>query len=52
MQNPYKFIMLILLAAFIAANLTACGRYSQPYPVKGSGFPHSYPHEQEQLNGR
>lgn len=47
MQNIYRIFMLALLAAFLVTNLTACGRYSKPYPVEGSGFPHSYPPTQE-----
>lgn len=43
MQNPYKIFLLLLMAAFVMTNLTACGRYSKPQPVAGSGFPHSYP---------
>ena len=47
MQNLYKIFMLLLLAAFIATGLSACGRYSKSQPVPGSGFPHDYPHAQE-----
>ena len=46
MKNICKVLLLSLLL-FIAASLTACGRYSAPYPVEGSGFPHNYPHGQE-----
>lgn len=51
MQNPYKIFVLLLLTAFMLTSLTACGRYSSPYPVEGSGFPHSYPRGQENLDG-
>lgn len=47
MQNLWKIFVLFLFAAFITTSLTACGRYSRPHPVEGSGFPHSYPRVQE-----
>jgi len=47
MENLYKIFLLISLVAFILTSITACGRFSEPYPVEGSGFPHSYPRTQE-----
>ncbi|MBR3677186.1 MAG: hypothetical protein IKN71_08650 [Alphaproteobacteria bacterium] len=47
MKNICKMFMLSLLLTFITLTITSCGRYSKPYPVEGSGFPHQYPNEQE-----
>lgn len=47
MKNIYKMFALFMLLTFVALTLSACGRYSKPYPVEGSGFPHQYPKGQE-----
>jgi hypothetical protein len=40
-----KIQKIILVACLLisALGVTACGRYSEPYPQPGSGFPHNYP---------
>ena len=39
-------IIVFLFAITITLNLCACGRYSEPMPIKGSGYPHTYPQQQ------
>lgn len=44
MTNIRKIIL--FAAAFVVLfSISACGRYSAPSPVEGSGYPHTYPHE-------
>ena len=38
-----KFCLFLVLAAFLAVSLTACGKMASPEPYEGSGYPHSYP---------
>ena len=47
MKNIYKTLLLFMLLLSLTMALAACGRYSAPYPVEGSGFPHNYPRGQE-----
>lgn len=42
MSKIFKLFIFIFTALSLSA-LCACGRYSEPSPVSGSGFPHSYP---------
>lgn len=41
MQDFQKIIFCFVCALLLA--LGACGRYSEPSPIEGSGFPHNYP---------
>ncbi|MBR1825869.1 MAG: hypothetical protein IJ770_04710 [Alphaproteobacteria bacterium] len=50
MKHFLKIILLCCICFVVFASLCACGRYSAPYPVEGSGFPHQYPHPQESAN--
>ncbi|MBQ4399760.1 MAG: hypothetical protein II830_00535 [Alphaproteobacteria bacterium] len=43
MSNIRKIILLVTIISAFAVSLSACGRYSSPSPVEGSGFPHQYP---------
>jgi hypothetical protein len=43
MSNIRKIILLVAVIGTLALSLSACGRYSAPSPVEGSGFPHQYP---------
>ena len=42
MKNLQKIILVTCLL-ISALEITACGRYSEPYPLPESGFPHNYP---------
>ncbi len=42
MKNFSKIFCVALLAALICA-VCACGKVSNPVPMEGSGYPHSYP---------
>ena len=44
MEIAKKIFFILCLTGFLLATLSACGRYSAPSPVEGSGFPHQYPH--------
>lgn len=41
MQVFQKIIFGFICVALLT--LSACGRYSEPSPIEGSGFPHNYP---------
>ncbi|MBR6355546.1 MAG: hypothetical protein IKR92_01710 [Alphaproteobacteria bacterium] len=43
MKSVCKIILWSCLFVGIMSSLSACGRFSQPYPVEGSGYPHNYP---------
>ncbi|MBR1601444.1 MAG: hypothetical protein IJ677_07690 [Alphaproteobacteria bacterium] len=43
MTNIYKIILLFAVIGSLSLSASACGRYSAPSPVEGSGFPHTYP---------
>jgi len=51
MKNLRKIVLLSCSAALLLSILTACGRYSEPSPIEGSGYPHNYPHKQGGNNG-
>lgn len=42
MKNLRKIILAVCFFS-VLVGVTACGRYSEPYPVPESGFPHNYP---------
>ncbi len=42
MKYLVKFLM-IFLVFFSILNVSACGRISSNEPIRGSGYPHSYP---------
>jgi hypothetical protein len=42
MRNFQKIFFFFVLALAVVG-LSSCGRYSEPSPVEGSGFPHNYP---------
>ena len=39
----FSKILVILFLAVVIFSLTACGKVSNPSPLEGSGYPHSYP---------
>ena len=39
MKSGFRFLMLFVLLLGIAA----CGKMSDPLPMEGSGYPHTYP---------
>lgn len=43
MQHFIKIILFILVIGSIGLSVAACGRYSAPSPIEGSGYPHKYP---------
>jgi len=45
MTNICKIILILSVIGLFSISATACGRYSAPYPVEGSGYPHTYPQE-------
>ena len=51
MKNLQKLIFFSCSIALLLMLLTACGRYSEPSPIEGSGYPHNYPHSQGGRNG-
>lgn len=44
MTNIRKIILFAAACVMLLA-VSACGRYSAPSPVEGSGYPHTYPHD-------
>ena len=38
-----KKIFLVIGFILLCGSLVACGRYSEPSPIEGSGYPHRYP---------
>ena len=38
-----KKILSITALALVIVGVCACGKMSQPIPVEGSGYPHTYP---------
>ncbi|MBQ8481747.1 MAG: hypothetical protein IJ532_04370 [Alphaproteobacteria bacterium] len=46
MTNICKIILLFAVIGVLSLSTAACGRYSAPYPVEDSGFPHTYPQHQ------
>ncbi len=42
MKSTNKIIVTLLILG-ILLNVSACGRYSEPSPIPGSEYPHSYP---------
>lgn len=42
MKNFYKLASLVLIA-FLALQLSSCGKISNPEPLEGSDYPHQYP---------
>lgn len=42
MTSYYKIFLIICLLGQLAL-LSSCGRYSEPRPIEGSGYPHTYP---------
>lgn len=47
-----KKIILITCILGMYINIAACGRYSDPYPVEKSSYPHHYPHTKGGANDR
>ena len=43
MTNICKIILLFAVIGVFSLSTTACGRYSAPSPIEGSGYPHTYP---------
>ena len=44
MKLMQKILLIICLFSCFCA-LSACGKYSAPSPIEGSGYPHNYPNE-------
>lgn len=44
MKSLQKILLIICMFAGFCA-LSACGRYSAPSPIEGSGYPHNYPNQ-------
>lgn len=42
-----KSLQKILVILCLLCGIAACGRYSLPEPVEGSGYPHNYPNNPE-----
>ncbi|MBQ8672384.1 MAG: hypothetical protein IJ525_07690 [Alphaproteobacteria bacterium] len=43
MGNFCKIILAMFVFCALTSVLSACGRYSEPSPIEGSNFPHTYP---------
>ena len=44
MKSLQKILFIICLLSGLTA-IAACGRYSAPSPIEGSGYPHNYPNQ-------
>lgn len=42
MKYVFKFFAILVVISALGC-LTACGKVSDPAPLEGSGYPHSYP---------
>lgn len=42
-MKKFQKIVLCICLFILLVLLNACGRYSAPSPIEGSGFPHNYP---------